>query len=265
MALIYNGSQINSLVWNGTETTGVWNGEVVWGSSPYHTLTLLTDGNGTLTAETLTGYPGDTVALTPTYNTYYRFDNYSNTGGSIDGNVFTFGDSDATVQANFKVNAFTASGGWQKGTSVNIINFPLASKKANVGNFYATGTSHTGEIPNNWYDSNNVWNPSNASAYNVSINFTTKFYCHSLANHSPAGYWASIMSNNTTLYNNTQISKNEKNIYTYTFNSSTNIQGNYYLSGYISGHNGANGNGWCSAAYSANNTTGSWTATGIAP
>lgn len=34
MALIYNGSEINSLMWNGAETTGVWNGEVVWSPIP---------------------------------------------------------------------------------------------------------------------------------------------------------------------------------------------------------------------------------------
>ena len=34
MALIYNGSQVNSLMWNGAETTGVWNGEVVWSPIP---------------------------------------------------------------------------------------------------------------------------------------------------------------------------------------------------------------------------------------
>ena len=36
-----------------------------------YTLTLQTDGHGTLTADKITGHIGDTVTLTPTYNTYY--------------------------------------------------------------------------------------------------------------------------------------------------------------------------------------------------
>ena len=120
MSIFWNGVETNTVMLNGIETTGVYNGVAVWGKPPTYTLTLQTDGNGTLTAETLTGYPGDTITLTPTYNTYYRFNNYSYTGGSIAGNVFTFGDSDATAQANFKVNAFTATGGFDKGSNITI-------------------------------------------------------------------------------------------------------------------------------------------------
>ena len=43
MALIYNGSQVNSLIYNGNETTGMWNGNVVWGGTqvdPYNPLGL---------------------------------------------------------------------------------------------------------------------------------------------------------------------------------------------------------------------------------
>ena len=72
-----------------------------------YTLTLQTDGHGTLTANKITGHVGDTVTLTPTYNTYYRFNNYQNTGGSISNNIFTFGAENATAKANF-MNGLTS-------------------------------------------------------------------------------------------------------------------------------------------------------------
>ena len=77
-----------------------------------YTLTLQTDGHGTLAASKTTGYAGDTVTLTPTNNTYYRFNNYQCTGGSIVGNTFTFGAQNATAKANFNTNTVTASGTW---------------------------------------------------------------------------------------------------------------------------------------------------------
>jgi len=80
-----------------------------------YTLTLQTDGHGTLAASKTTGYAGDTVTLTPTNNTYYRFNNYQCTGGSIVGNTFTFGAQNATAKANFNTNTVTASGTWNFG------------------------------------------------------------------------------------------------------------------------------------------------------
>ena len=40
-----------------------------------YTLTLQTDGHGTIAATQTTGHAGDTVTLSNTYNTYYRFNN----------------------------------------------------------------------------------------------------------------------------------------------------------------------------------------------
>lgn len=77
-----------------------------------YTLTLQNDGHGTISATKTTGYAGDTVTLSNKYNTYYRFNNYTQTGGSLNGSTFTFGNADATAKANFKANKFTASGRW---------------------------------------------------------------------------------------------------------------------------------------------------------
>lgn len=116
--IFYNGIECNDVYFNGVKTTGFLNGNQIWGSEskPIYTLTLQTDGHGTLNANTLTGYAGDKVNLTTAYNTYYRFSGYGVTGGSVAGNVFTFGSTDATVKANFKSNTFTASGTFDLGT-----------------------------------------------------------------------------------------------------------------------------------------------------
>ena len=102
MSLFLNGVETNTVMWNGVETTGVWNGEVVWGVPPYYTLTLQTDGHGTLTADTLTGYPNDTSVLSYTANSDYAFSGYSlEGGGSLQNNTYTFGNEDGIVKAWF--------------------------------------------------------------------------------------------------------------------------------------------------------------------
>lgn len=131
-------------------------------------LTLQTDGNGTLTADKITGYAGDTVTLTPTNNTYYRFKNYQSTGGSIVDNKFTFGDSDATAMAYFSANTFTASGSFETAQYINGSYTGLFS--GNAGNSYALTTYHTDNVPASWFSTNNRWNPSNANAYSITLN-----------------------------------------------------------------------------------------------
>lgn len=132
MALIYNGSQINSLVWNGVETTGIYNGEVVWGSSPIYTLTLQTDGHGTLSADTLTGYPEDTSILSYTANSDYAFSGYSlEGGGSLQNNTYTFGNEDGIVKAWFteltSALYYTNDSVWTGRTETITINEPCTA------------------------------------------------------------------------------------------------------------------------------------------
>lgn len=70
-----------------------------------YNLTVQTDGHGKLTASKSTGYYNDTASLSTTASAGYAFNNYSVTGGTINGNTFTFGTSNATAKANF--NALT--------------------------------------------------------------------------------------------------------------------------------------------------------------
>lgn len=131
-----------------------------------YTLTLQTDGHGKLVASKVTGHKGDTVTLTPTYSSYYRFNNYSQTGGSISNNTFTFGSQNATAKANFKVNNFTATGtfNWAnvtgsiaKGSTAAII-----SKTC-----YSIVNARTGSLPAGWGANGSQFTPSNASAYKI--------------------------------------------------------------------------------------------------
>lgn len=126
-------------------------------------LTLETDGHGTLTANTLSGYAGDTVALSTSYNTYYRFSGYGCTGGSIASNTFTFGNQDATAKAFYKPNAFTATGTFAYSNKTQTNN-------PTTGNYNATLKAFTGSKPSNWPATNANWKVSNASAYKLSWN-----------------------------------------------------------------------------------------------
>lgn len=139
------------------------------------TLTLETDGHGTLTADTVSGYAGDTVELSTAYNTYYRFSGYDVTGGTISNNTFTFGDEDATVYAAFKPNAFTATGSFNFGTlSFNWNGQSTSPRTASkVGNAIVNG--FTGGRPSDWPANGAAWNVSNASAYSVKSTTTWSY------------------------------------------------------------------------------------------
>lgn len=67
-------------------------------------LTVSSNEYGTLTAEPFTGFEGDTASLTATPSEDCHFVNYNVTGGSINNNIFTFTNEDATAKANFARN-----------------------------------------------------------------------------------------------------------------------------------------------------------------
>lgn len=240
---------------------------------PVYTLTCQTDGHGTLTASVLTGYPGDTITLSPTYNTYYRFNNYSITGGTIAGNTFTFGNEDATAQANFKVNYFTATGNFEKGSNVTCdagTNYGSTTIYSNVGQKYALHIGHTGDIPSSWYKTSNRWNPSNASSYSITLNAKMQFTGRIAPDYSgPAAYMTGV-----TLVGSTQNQSQSFSVTTYATASrsysktvTTTTQSTYGVSGRLGSkkHTAGGITRRGIATYIANGTTGTWTATGIAP
>lgn len=150
-----------------------WNGYMSYESAPtFKTLTLCASNGGTLTADTITGYPGDTIELAPTYDTYWRLSGYDVYGdGSISDNTYTFGnDDEQIVSAYFEKNAFTATGTFNFGALSFYWHGGAGRVQSKTGN--ALLKAFTGRKPSNWPDINGAWNVTNASSYSVKTNTT---------------------------------------------------------------------------------------------
>lgn len=173
-----------------------------------YTLTLQTDGHGKLVASKTTGHKGDTVTLTPTHNTYYRFNNYSQTGGSISNNTFTFGSQNATAKANFTANKFTASGRWllpYTSTGGSNSQFPITEvslcqyKTSNTPASFlvaATATSKGGSR-----STNSAWRGGACSGYKLSfaaVSHSYKYGSSTTGSCTGASYAGSTKINGVT-------------------------------------------------------------------
>ena len=102
----YFGSQkLGEFYFGGNKIASAYFGSnLVYTSKLPHYLTLQTDGHGTVSASNTSGFEGDTSTLSTTPNTNYVFSAYTVTGGTINGNTFTFSDNDATAKAWIKTN-----------------------------------------------------------------------------------------------------------------------------------------------------------------
>ena len=183
--MIYFGQdKISEFHYGGTEIKEMYLGNtLMYQNKRPLILTLETDGHGTLTADVISGFEGDTVTLTPTYNTYYRFSGYDCTGGTIEGNTFTFGNENATVKANFKVNAFTARGVFNN-NNINVSNNAYSFSNAIWYAHYTGGTNVPTDYYNKTYTSQinsnsktnartSGWCPTGSiSAYSMTANVT---------------------------------------------------------------------------------------------
>lgn len=119
MSLSLGNTHIGDIYYGATKITDAYLGSThVYQSLKPITLTLCASNGGTLTADTITGLPGDTITLSPTYDTYWRLSGYEVYGdGSVSDNTYTFGnDDEQIVSAYFKPNAFTATGNFNFGT-----------------------------------------------------------------------------------------------------------------------------------------------------
>lgn len=260
-------SDVYKLQYNGmTLAYPGWNGAVSYeAASAFKTLTLCASNGGTLTAETITGLPGDTITLSPTYDTYWRFSGYDVYGdGAITDNTYTFGnDDEQIVSAYFKPNAFTASGGWEKGSNVQAYR-----TTTNVPQKYATASYKTSNVPTSWYATSNRWKPADASAYQITLHPIMKFSAGNGSTINDAGRATGVTLIGSTQSNlqsfSLPVAKNGGNYstnYNKTFTSDVQnvtygISGKLYYPG---------GNHYGTAMYVATGTTGTWTATGIAP
>ena len=170
-------SDIYKLQYNGmTLAYPGWNGYVSYEAAPaFKTLTLCASNGGTLTADTITGMPGDTIELAPTYDTYWRLSGYEVYGdGSVSDNTYTFGnDDEQIVSAYFKPNAFTATGSFNFGTLSHSYGNGGVRTADRVGNAIVNG--FTGGRPSNWPANGAAWNVSDASAYSVKTTTTWSY------------------------------------------------------------------------------------------
>lgn len=233
-------------------------------------ITYETTVGGTCTGDTTIYIPGGTgITLQTAYNTYYRLSGYEVTGGTINGNVLT-PTGPCTARAVYKVNYFTASGGWEKGSDVKS---PITYGTTNgtvtsaVPAKYATVSYKTSNTPTAWYATSNRWKVnSTVSAYSITLHPIMHFTSYG----SYGSAWASqvtaqslIGSTVTQSQSYSQPTGSHMNWkYNKTFTSTT-TGVNYGISAKILGTVKPKGNKV--TVYVANDTTGTWTATGIAP
>ena len=253
------------------------NGYVSYEAAPaFKTLTLYHSEGGTLTANELTGYPGDTINLSTAYNTYWRFSGYQWTGdGTLANNTYTFGTEDASICACYKVNAFTASGGFEKGSDVTCsANGNWVSKTATVPAKYATVSYHTSNVPTAWYNTSNRWKiTSTVSAYKITLNPKMGFQGQKkdTTNYGQGGRVTAVsLIGSTQTQSQSFSTPTGTAVQNWSYNKSftSNTTGvNYGISAKLSAFGALVAqryyDGW--SKYIANRTSGTWTATGYAP
>lgn len=242
------------------------NGYVMFNGTQPKSLTLYASEGGTLTANEITGLPGDTINLSTAYNTYWRFSGYEITGdGELVGDTYTFGSEDATICACYKKNSFTAIGGFESGSNVDANAAGAGNSDYKSVSLPIVLESSTGEIPASWYSNSNEWNPSNASSYSINVNAAASFWMKKY------GYISACILHNDNNYNTVITSCNNGNVYYYyNENYNTTSQNNIILSAYLRGQGYDGGYGGMEhyrgySRYLSSGTTGSWTATGYAP
>lgn len=222
------------------------------------TITYVTDGHGTLTGDASSVYPNTPVNLTTAYSSYYRFSGYEVTGGTIENDVL-IPTGPCTARAVFKPNAFTATGGWEKGSDVT-----ARRSAATIPTKYALYAAHTGDIPASWYSTSNRWKPSNVSAYKIRLMPKMSFKGNG-NNYGGSTATFTTLIGSTQNQNQTIEIKNSTSLtvrtYSKDFTASTqNV--NYGISGWMSNESNYFAD---RMTYIATATTGTWSATGYAP
>lgn len=229
-------------------------------------ITYENDGHGTLTGDPVY-VPGSTgVALQTAYNTYYRFSGYEVTGGTIENNVLV-ATGPCTARAVYKVNAFTAKGNFDKGSNVT------AAVTGNSGvtkyvSQYAKHTAHTGDIPADWYSNSNTWNPTNASSYSITAKPAMKFSAYNNYNNKTQHAVTAVTVIGNTQYQSKTYNVNNGRTSAYSVTVTTTAQSSCCASAQLYAHGNISYNSaptYSRVIYLASGTTGTWTATGIAP
>ena len=243
-----------------------WNGYVCYEKPSGYPITYLSDEHVSVTGEQLyiPGQPG--ITLDSGYDTYYRISGYDIENGSINEEGLLIPTGPCTIRAVEKINYFTATGNFEKGSDVATRPNSTGATAVNVSEKYALHVEHTGDIPSSWYAASNRWNPSNASSYSITLNSKMTFTLFEGARGTAStaigvSLIGSTQSNSQTFgstWNSTT------NVY-YNKTITTTTQTTYGVSARLLGKGATNPSYHSYAKYVANGTTGTWTATGIAP
>ena len=219
--------------------------------------------------------PGSTgITLNSVYDTYYRLSGYDVTGGTITDGVLV-ADGPCTAKAVYKVNYFTATGNFEKGSNVNCRGNDVGGnvwRYLNVPENYALYQNHTGDIPSSWYETSNRWKPNDVSSYSITLNTKMTFTANN--GYQTAKCTAVSMIGETQTASQTYTESYVTNVNptnkTWTYNktvTTTTQNVNYGVSAKLAAYHWQSRNihRYATATYIATGTTGTWTATGIAP
>ena len=218
-----------------------------------------------LTGDTEIAIPGVGVALTTSYDTYYRTNGYDITGGYIENNML-YATAACTARLKSKLNAFTATGTWNKGSDVKKSSTSKSTSWQTFYNSYALHGAHTGNVPASWYSNSNRWQPSNVSGYSMNMRAKTTVQKTGGGNVSFRVYTVLNGKTTTNMQNWSNVVDNVKYMY-YDKTVSTTVCTSYgykIVSQYYANTDTTVSYAW-GANYLASGTNGSWTATGIAP
>ena len=236
---------------------------------PKYTLTLETDGHGTLSASSLTGREGDTVTLTAIHDDYYRAGNISVTGGTLNGNTFTFGNQDATARATFVTNSFTVSGEFHSDGATSLSS--VVNTKA--GKAVVDRTFSSDVIPSAWYasraaqdDARKIWKvTSEVSGYQITLKPYAYFEMYSeyanLPTHVTAGFVIGDQIGNIETWDFTGQPTADTQVKIYSKTITSDVTGvTYGTSACIYAEPYPNSNYYSHVTYTRDN--GTWTASG---
>ena len=226
-----------------------------------YTITLLTDGHGTISADKLLCPIGETVNLSTTYNDYYRFNNYSVSGGTVNGNVLTPTDN-CTVKANFKLNSFVASGTFQS----NAANGAGKNQYTSITS-YCIKKYNTDNVPSSWYDSSNRWKPNGTiSGYSMTINGRFQVSAYNSSRNNAGGNWSGCILVGSNRYQNQTGQVKSGATATYSKSQTTSTTNQLYgVSGRLEGgwYTFNSSDNYTNKFVAGSTTGGSWKATGV--
>ena len=235
-------------------------------------ITYLSDDHVQCTGDTTIYIPGGTgITLHTGYDTYYRISGYDVTGGTVENGVL-IPTGPCTVKAVQKVNYFTATGNFEKGSNQSVAGTATQKKVtwgyANVAEKYALHQSHTGDIPASWYATSNRWKPSNVSSYSITLNAKMQFTGRKNKDYNGA----TAAMTGVTMVGSTQnqlqtftVDSTAATTRSYSKTVTTTTQNVFYGVSSRIGAAGYNAGGIARVGTATYIATGTWTATGIAP